>query len=238
MAALDRHASSADSEGVLSCAVLALVGLAGAVVVRWTRRPVDGLGRRRPFLAVSVGLSLALAVGGTVPVLQHHRLETRLSAVASALVGAPSEVRCQSLGRQLADLGSDLGSVRSGPDGVPERRTFVERDPCRELAAYLGGDRSRPTRDQVVAVHVLTHETRHVAGVTTENAAECGAVQRDAVTARLLGATAEQAVALARSHWTTTYPRMPDAYRDGGCAPGGTLDEHLAAAPWTPVSGR
>ncbi|GMA89212.1 hypothetical protein GCM10025868_44620 [Angustibacter aerolatus] len=87
-------------------------------------------------------------------------------------------------------------------------------------AAYLGGDRSRPTRDQVVAVHVLTHETRHVAGVTTENAAECGAVQRDAVTARLLGATAEQAVALARSHWTTTYPRMPDAYRDGGCAPG------------------
>ena len=102
---------------------------------------------------------------------------------------------------------------------------------CRDLAAYLRSDKRRPTRDQV-AVHVLTHEAMHLSGRLDEPAAECAAVQRDAHTARLLGAPADAAAGLAASYWRTIYPRMPDGYRSPECRPGGAMDERLADAPW------
>lgn len=57
-------------------------------------------------------------------------------------------------------------------------------------------------------------------------------MQRDAQTARLLGASEPAAKALAWLYWRTVYPQMPDDYRDAGCAPGGTLDEKLPTSPW------
>ena len=83
----------------------------------------------------------------------------------------------------------------------------------------------RPTRDQVEAVHVLTHEAMHLSGRLEEAAAECAAVQRDAHTARLLGAPAA-------AYWRDVYPLMPDGYRSADCRPGGTLDDGLTDAPW------
>jgi hypothetical protein len=84
----------------------------------------------------------------------------------------------------------------------------------------------------VVAVHVLTHEAMHLAGVVDEAAAECAAVQRDAHTARLLGAAPADAAALATSYWQRVYPHMPDGYRSGDCRPGGAMDEGRDDAPW------
>jgi hypothetical protein len=66
--------------------------------------------------------------------------------------------------------------------------------------------------------------------------AECAAVQRDARAARLLGASPDDARALAVAYWRTVYPAMPDGYRSTACRPGGTLDEHLPDAPWAPGS--
>jgi hypothetical protein len=86
----------------------------------------------------------------------------------------------------------------------------------------------------VVAVHVLTHESMHMRGLTNEAAAECAALQRDETTAQLLGATAAEARSLARDYWLTVYPDMPSDYRDGGCVPGGPADERLDTAPWAP----
>ena len=62
--------------------------------------------------------------------------------------------------------------------------------------------------------------------------AACAAVQRDAHTARLLGARPADAAALAGAYWRNVYPLMPDGYRSGDCRPGGPLDEGLADAPW------
>ena len=67
----------------------------------------------------------------------------------------------------------------------------------------------------MIAVHVLTHESMHMAGLTAEAEAECAAVQRDAQTARLLGANAQQAEFLSRAYWHGVYPDMPDDYRTG-----------------------
>jgi len=72
----------------------------------------------------------------------------------------------------------------------------------------------------------------HLSGRLAEAAAECAAVQRDAHTARLLGAPAADAAALAATYWRDLYPLMPDGYRSPECRPGGAMDERLPDAPW------
>jgi hypothetical protein len=213
-------------------ASIALLAVALGAVVRWATRGPDALGRAHRFPLVTVLVLVAVGGGLLVPVVRHHRLESRLTDVATTLVGAPAVVHCQTAGKELLDVGSELGYVRFGPDGVPEHETIIKRAPCKHLAAYLRGDHSDPSPDEVVAVHVLSHEARHMAGTTSESAADCQAMQRDAWTARLLGATPAEAQRLARLYWRVVYPNMPDDYRTGECAPGGPLDEHLSEAPW------
>jgi hypothetical protein len=81
-------------------------------------------------------------------------------------------------------------------------------------------------------VHVLTHEAMHLAGRLGESEAECAAVQRDAHTARLLGAEPADAAGLAATYWREVYPLMPDRYRSEQCQAGGSMDERRADAPW------
>jgi hypothetical protein len=213
---------------------VAICAAAGALLLagRWLLRRTDALGRSRGFPVWSVALLGLLAVSATVPVVRAARLEHRLSAVASTLVGSPVTVDCQSRGQEMTDLGNELGWVPYDAAGRPLPRTLIKRRPCSALRDYLGSDKGSPSRDQVVAVHVLSHEARHMAGQTVEAQAECAAVQRDALTARLLGATPQQAAELARTYWRDVYPRMSDTYRSRECAPGMPLDEHLPDAPW------
>ena len=109
--------------------------------------------------------------------------------------------------------------------------TLIKYDPCADLRSWLASNKTSPRADQIVAVHVLTHETMHMIGLTNEAQAECAAMQRDAAMAEALGATPVQAQALAHRYWLEVYPRMPDGYT-GGCGPDSAWDEHLALAPW------
>jgi hypothetical protein len=219
----------------VSWVALALAGAAAVVAARWYAGRVDELGRRRDFPLVSVVLLAALAVGAATPGVLRARQERRLAGVASELAGRPVAVRCQAFGGAFIDAGVEAGYVRWRADGTPERWTLLKRDACRDLAAYVRAGGRRPSRAQVIAVHVLTHEAMHLAGHTDESVAECAAVQRDARTARLLGAPAGEALALTGAYWRTVYPRMPDGYRSSSCRPGGAMDEHLPDAPWTPA---
>jgi hypothetical protein len=216
----------------------ALLAAAVVAATRWWLTRVDPLGRPRPFPVFSVA-ALALVGGGLfVPVLRHAQLENRLESVASHLVGAPVTVHCQSVSKELMDVGAELGYVRYGADGVPEHATLIKRAQCKDLARYLGSDHHNPSAAEVLAVHVLTHEAMHMAGSTAEDRAECLAVQRDAETARLLGASPEDASVLSQTYWRTVYPRMPDGYRTADCRPGGSLDRGSPDAPWlVPATG-
>jgi len=212
-------------------AVLFLLA-AFAVGVRWWLRRYDALGRPRSFPYLGVGLLVVLALVAAVPPYLRHREEDRLSSVATRLVGSPVKVHCQSLGQEMVDLGSELGYVKWGPDGVPEHETLIKHGPCGQLKAYEKSSKLTPSDDQVIAVHVLTHESMHMRGLSDEAQAECAAMQRDAATATLLGADTASAAALARRYWASMYPRMPEAYRSSDCVAGGALDEHLPDRPW------
>jgi hypothetical protein len=219
----------------VSWVALALAVAAAVVAARWYAGRVDELGRRRGFPVVGVVLLAVLSVGAATAGVLRARQERRLAAVASELAGRRVAVRCQALGGAFVGAGVELGYVRWRADGTPEDWTVLKREACRDLAAYVRGGGRRPSRAQVLAVHVLTHEAMHLAGHTDESVAECAAVQRDARTARLLGARPGEALALAASYWRTVYPAMPGGYRAAACRPGGAMDEHLPDAPWTPA---
>jgi hypothetical protein len=217
---------------VLTWVAAALLAAALLRSARWATRRSDALGRPHAFPSVSVVLLVTLGIGLLVPVIRHHRLEVRLSDVSSTLAGAPVVVHCQNAGQEFIDVGAELGFVRYGADGVPERATLIKRAQCAALSSYLRSDHDRPSRERIVAVHVLSHEVRHMAGTTDEARAECEAMQRDAAAAALLGATPAQAWELARSYWRDVYPQMPEGYVTGDCRAGGPLDEGIDSAPW------
>jgi hypothetical protein len=217
---------------VLTVMAVALAGAAAAVAAGWALGRVDELGRPRPFPWVSMAALVALAAAAAVPGVVRADQEPRLGRAASVLAGARVAVRCQSLGGAFLDGGPELGYVRWRPDGSPEAWALLKRDQCRHLAAYLRSDRHRPTREQVIAVHVLTHEAMHLSGRLGEAEAECAAVQRDTRTARLLGSPAADAAALAAAYWHDLYPLMPEGYRSPECRAGGAMDERLPDAPW------
>lgn len=216
--------------------VLGAVSVGSAVgafglMVNWASHRRDALGRERDLPVISVSALVLLAVVAAVPGAQRKIVERRLAKVASALAGHPVKVHCQDGAEAFVDAGSELGWVPFDANGVPEPRTLIKRDQCKLLKAY-DKDPSNPSFDQVVAVHVLTHEAMHMRGEPSEARTECEAVQRDAFTAAALGATPEQAKALAVRYWTQVYPRMPDEYVTRDCAPGGALDERLDTTPW------
>jgi hypothetical protein len=216
---------------LLTLVLIGFLVVASGVSVRWVLTRVDSLGRIAPFPKISVGLCVAVAIGCAVPLVLHARLERTLEHAASQVAGEPVGVHCQTAGETWTEIGAELGYVRWGPDGVPERKTLIKYDPCADLRSWLSSDKRSPREDQVVAVHVLTHETMHMIGITDEAHAECAAMQRDALMAQALGATPAQAQALAHRYWLEVYPRMPDGYV-GGCGPGSQWDEHLTLAPW------
>jgi hypothetical protein len=209
-----------------------LFAAVGGVCIRWISARTDALGRPRPFPFITVLVLTALACASLAPFVLRVRLEGRLESAATELVGTSVEVRCQSLGGAFVDIGADLGYVVFGADGKPEAWTLIKRQQCGDLSDYLRSDKNLPTRDQIIAVHVLTHETVHVTGVRNEAETECRAMQLDAGMAALLGASPPEAADLAVAYWREIYPWMPDAYRSEECAPGGALDAGRADAPW------
>jgi hypothetical protein len=222
--------------------VLAWIGVAlliatGGVGIRWMSARTDALGRPRPFPYITVVVLVTLSCAALAPMVLRVRLEGRLGAAASGLVGTPVEVRCQSFGGAFVDVGADLGYVVFGADGRPKGWTLIKRQQCADLSDYLRSDKLKPTRDQIIAVHVLTHETIHVTGVRDEAQTECKAMQLDAGMAERLGASPQAAAGLAIAYWREIYPWMPASYRSEECVPGGALDSGRPQAPWVLATG-
>lgn len=186
-------------------------------------------GRRAPVLLALVAASLV--VNGA---LEWRWLvdQGRLSEVTREVAGRDDvHVRCQRMGAAMFYARAYDGFVEYAADGSLPRESFLTWETCRDLHGWVGSGRA-PTRDEVVAVHVLAHEAMHLTGETDEARTECRALQRDAAVARLLGATPAQAEALATRYWTEVYPQVPPAYRSSECAPGQAWDEAPDTEAW------
>jgi hypothetical protein len=196
---------------------LALVAFAGFMAFRWmiARRGSE----QAAFPWITVASLVVVSAACIAPWFLRVRLETKLSQAASEIAGRDVYVKCQSFGAAFFDPSANLGHVAFDAEGNAEPRTLIKRDQCRDLAGYLSSDKAGPSHEQIVAVHVLTHESMHMAGRTSESEAECLAVGNDSRMAELLGAPSAAARALAMSYWTNTYPNMPAKYRSIECDP-------------------
>ncbi|MFL6181455.1 MAG: hypothetical protein ACJ73L_07930 [Actinomycetes bacterium] len=163
---------------------------------------------------------------------QFRQDEAQFSAVATDIAGRDVQVECQRFMGALVDATSEAGYVQFDADGAPADTGRIERDTCNDLRDWLHSDKSNPPLKQVIAVHVLAHESYHLAGIRDEAEAECAAMQRDDEVAQDLGATAEQARALATRYAAEVYPQMPDTYRSNDCVDGGTLDADPDDPTW------
>jgi hypothetical protein len=202
------------------------------LLVHWGAHRRDSLGRERDLPVVRVSALVLVAVVAAVPGAQRKVQERQLGKVASTLAQRHVKVHCQSGAAAFVDAGSELGWVPFDANGVPKPYTLIKREQCKQLKAFTKHP-DRPSIDEVVAVHVLTHAAMHMRGEPNEEVAACEAVQRDALTAQALGASPQAARTVALRYWMVVYPRMPDDYVTGDCALGGALDEHLASAPWS-----
>jgi len=207
--------------------VLGLAAFAGWLLVRGL------VSRSVPWIGIAVVLVPLVGLGYTER--QWQSAEQVFSQAAVALAPQADGVHCQRLGETFTYAGAELGHVWFDASGDPDGTAFIAYDVCQDLTEYWQSSvqhKATPTIDEVVAVHVLTHEAMHLKGVLPEALAECEAMQHNAWLAEALGARPEDARALAERYWIAIYPRMPAEYRTDRCYEDGPLDLTRGDGVW------
>lgn len=146
--------------------------------------------------------------------------ESRLAAVASEIAGRNVEVRCPSALEELVDISPNAGSVDFGADGQPADHMQLNAETCSALTNVANGVDGRVSK----ALHVLTHEAWHLAGIRDEAKADCYALQRVELAALRLGAAPTDAEALAHRAYVDRQETAPADYRTYECRNDGALD--------------
>lgn len=184
----------------------------------------DGL-QRPPPVRISTLLVILVLVGTPAAwlLVKQRDLDTtesRLGAVASEIAGRQVEVRCPSALEELVDISPNAGAVHFGADGQPGNHMKLNAETCSALSNVAHGVDARVSK----ALHVLAHESWHLAGIQDEAKADCYAFQRVEFAALQLGATPTDAQALARRAYVDRQETAPAEYRTYECRDGGALD--------------
>jgi hypothetical protein len=194
--------------------------LLGIWLVRRVIRLIEPRGTVRFAVTALVvaAASFLVALGFEV---RHQVAQAQATAVVRELSGNPeAHAACQRFTPDLLELSQNAGSVQwDSPDVA-----LLRRATCNDLFSWLTSRKDDPTLDQVAALHIVVHESVHVAGEYNEAITECTAIQRDARAAELLGATEADAQTLARMYYEQAYPHMRSDYRSAGCVEDGPLD--------------
>jgi hypothetical protein len=153
-------------------------------------------------------------------------LSPRTCRLGKAFLLAPTN-----LGARLCRHGTK--SVQRAPSG--ERRGKTRSQPMLVKVPLLG--ECDEWGAKLLAVHVLGHESMHLAGVVDEATAECLATQLGAFVVAGLGAGTRFSRSLASEYWRFYYPSQDPRYRSAQCRSGGKLDLFPSRPGWpTPES--
>ena len=179
-------------------------------------------------------LAAAIPLLGILALQQQRRgNERRLADVAGLIAGRPVDVHCPGLVEKLVDISPNAGSVYFDAQGRPGDFTELNDETCSALADFPGGDRGADDSLAVArALHVLAHESFHLAGVRDEAEADCFASQRVAFAARELGADSLDAQRLASMARADRAVTAPAEYRTPYCFDNGPLDLDPASGVW------
>lgn len=159
--------------------------------------------------------------------------ERRLADPASMIAGRPVEVRCPGVVQRLVDVSPNAGSVYFDRAGRPTDFTELNGETCSALDDFAEGDTGSADALRVArALHVLAHESFHLAGVRNEAEADCFGLQRTAFVAERLGADPEEARRLAVLALGDRAHNAPVEYRTPACYEGGPLDLDAASDVW------
>ncbi len=205
--------------GLRTGIVVALAAWAGWLLVRGVVR------RRIPWIGLAVIALPVVLLGWSER--QWVVAERAFSAASRVVAPASPGVHCQRLGETFTYAGAELGHVEWDDDGVVTGPAMVSYETCGRLTAYWRGsaaEQAAAPLDQVIAVHVLSHESVHLAGEQVESVTECTAMQHDAEVAMRLGASEADARRLAERYATQVYPRMPSDYTSIQCRQDAVMD--------------
>lgn len=186
----------------------------------------------RPYAPLLIVLAIPLLL--IVAVQQEQRSnEHRLAAIASDIAGRDVEVHCPGLLSHLAEVSAHAGTVFFDERGRPADFTDLDEETCSELDRFAEGKTGQGEQAKVArALHVLAHESSHLAGVRDEAAADCYGLQRTAFVAESLGADPAEGKRLARLALAERAITAPTDYRSSECHDGGALDLDRASAVW------
>jgi hypothetical protein len=159
-------------------------------------------------------------------------LERRLGEVAALAAGRSVQVRCEDFSDGTP---VEPGGVVQFRGTEPAEFARIRPDVCTDLSRFPGSTLGasaclrRHACDTGVfaasqAITVLAHESRHLSGIRDEAVTQCYGMQSVPRLARALGATPQDAQALAVLEYVVGYRRMPPGYRSAECRPHGKLD--------------
>lgn len=151
-----------------------------------------------------------------IPEIQWLASEHQISIAVATISGNPNgKLVCQRFGESLLDPNTNIAGY---VDWDHPDVAVLKWEECEQLFKWMNSDKTNPTEDEIFAVHILSHETIHVAGNRDEAKTECMAVKTDSAMAQYLGATPEQGNAIAAFYFKNIWPYMPSDYKLAGCS--------------------
>ena len=195
------------------------------LIYRELRSPAEG--SKGPVKGYILTLSI-LAIACAWPAIKTYRLEAFLSEKASIIAERPNiKVKCNSIFGSIFNgqgLDNNLGTAR-----ISQGEIFFENNWCSNFQKYLSNP-EHPSKEELIAMHVFTHEVMHVRGEKNEKKTDCQAIQRNHHVGELLGIDPNTARRNAKKYYNTYYKQHP--YHSKHCVRKGKFDERLDDPIW------
>lgn len=173
------------------------------------------MGAAVPKKALIVLSVLLLLFGGLEARWQYF--QWRGSEVVKAVSGNPNgTLECQRMLPSFFDM--DSASLAGKVSSLDPNVAHLKNGQCNEIFWWMqSGSPDTVSGKQIVALHVLTHESVHVSGQFSESIAECTALQRDPLAVTTLGGSNEVAHVVQSEYFKQVFPNLSDAYKLKDC---------------------